>query len=147
MNAKTVCSVMLFSYNALEKRCKAIDKAIYSTALHSARKNTLEVCMEIERLTNEKIAYINTKIAVEKALATLNRTYEIEHHHFKGESIEQIASTLNEKWVTIERRLSRQRARLYEVMQRYNSAEELFDIISGSEWLMSRYKRELRQKL
>ena len=145
MNAKLICSVMLFNYNALEKRCEWIDKTIFNTAVHSARKDTWEVCKRIEQLTQEKIAYINTKVVVDNALATLNRTYELEHHHFNGGSIEEIANALNEKWKTIEQRACRQREKLYQAIESSYTAEELLEMISGSAWLMHKYKEAVKR--
>ena len=146
MDGRVICRAMIYSYRELEQRCKRIDIIIYNTAIHSAFKNTMETYKEIERLTREKIAYINVKVIIDQALVLLKGKYEFEQHHIKGESVEQIATTLNVKWHTVETRLIRQRAKLYEnILKRY-SGEELLDIICDSGWLMSLYKRELRQK-
>ena len=143
---KAICSVMIYSYKGLEKRCDLIDKNIYNTAVRSAFRNTVEVYKEIEQLTREKIAYINVKVIIDQSLATLKCRYEITQHHIKGEGIEQIATTLNVKRKIIDKRLQRQRTKLYEAILNTYSAEELLNIIYDSDWLMNRYKSELKQQ-
>lgn len=144
MDGRIVCRVMLYSYAALVEKCEVIDKHIYNTAVRSAFKNTVETYKEIERLTSEKIAYINVKVIIDQAMGALKRAYELEQHHLKGKTIEQIATALNTKDKTVARRIDRQRAKLYEVMLNHHSAEDLLDIIYDSEWLMNKYKREIK---
>ena len=140
---KAVCRVMIYSYKELEDRCEAVDKAIYNTAIHSAFKNTIETYKDIERLTREKIAYINVKVIIDQAIATLKRKYELEQHHIKGITIEQIAITLNIKSHTIQRRVELQREKLYEAILNTHSGEKLLDVICDSQWLMNRYRKAI----
>ena len=145
MDDKVVCKVMLNSYRGLEYRCGQIDKAIYNTAIRSAFKNTMKTYKEIEQLTAEKIAYINAKVIIDKALSKLTKKYEIVQHHIQGASIGDIATALGETENTIERRAYRQREKLYDEILKEYSGEELLDIICDSAWLMNRYKREVNQ--
>lgn len=145
MDDKIVCKVMWYSYKGLEDRCELLDKDIRNTAIRSAFKNTMEVVGEIERLTAEKIAYINVKVIIDEALRSLNRRYEIVQHDIKGKTLEQITTELNAKKNTIDSRLTRQRVKLYEaILERY-SGEELLNIICDSPWLMNKYRKELKQ--
>ena len=138
-----VCEVMLYAYMQLEHRCEIIDKDIYRTAVHSAFKDTMGVVKDIERLTAEKIAYINVKVIIEKATARLKHSYELKQHHFNGLKIEQIATTLGGNIKTIACRIRRQREKLYKEILKEYSAEELLNIISDSQWLMRRYRSAL----
>ena len=147
MDGKAVCRVMLYSYQKLEGKCRVIDMHIKTKAIHSAFRNTMATYKEIEQLTSEKIAYINTKVIIDQALATLYRKYELEQHHLKGVSIEQLASEIKLAENTILSRAQRQRDALYEAILRIYTAEELLDIICDSEWLMSMYKRELKANI
>ena len=145
MDGRIVCRVMLNSYSKLEDKCRVIDMHIYNTAIHSAFKNTHDTLKEIERLSCEKVSYINTKVIIDQAMARLRRVYEIEQHHIKGISIKQIATTLGASENTIEHRAYRQREKLYaEILERY-SGEQLLDVICDSGWLMSMYKRAVKQ--
>ena len=144
MDSRIICSVMLYSYNGLESKCELIDKDLFNTAVRSAFRNTMEAVAEIEQLTAEKIACINTKVVIDQALSSLKRAYELEQHDIKGLTAEQIATALNEKEGTIKARISYQRIKLYEAIQDRYSGEELLNIICDSKWLMSRYRRELK---
>ena len=136
---------MINSYRELENKCKQADKAIYNTAVRSAFKNTMEAYKEIERLTREKIAYINTKVIVDQALATLKRGYELEQNIIKGVKIEQLAIALNVNEQAIKARIRYQKEKLCEAILNIYSGKELIDIICDSEWLMNRYKREIKK--
>lgn len=142
---KAICAVMLYSYPMLEDKCEMIDKDIYHTAIYSAFKNTMETYKEIEQLTNEKIAYINVKVIVEQGISNLGRSYEIVQHHLKGVRVLELTQRLGVAERTIRGRLARQRAKLYEEILKIYKAEDLLDIISSSQWLMYRYRRELKQ--
>ncbi len=118
---------------------------IYNTAIHSAFKNTTDTLKEIECLHFEKVAYINTKVIIDQAMAKLHRAYEIEQHHIKGMSIKQIATTLGVSEIAIECRAYRQREKLYAEILRQYSGEQLLDMICDSSWLMRMYKREVKK--
>lgn len=143
---KAICRVMIYSYRGLENRCDTIDKALYNTAVRSAFKDTWETYKEMERLTREKVAYINVKVVIDQALIALKRKYEIEQYHIHGVSREQLAERLNTNLNTIDKRLARERAKLYEAILNRYSGEELLSIICDSEWLMNSYKREANQE-
>jgi predicted DNA-binding protein YlxM (UPF0122 family) len=142
MDSRIICRVMLYAYIELEDRCEIVDKQLYNTAVRSAFNDTMETCKEMERLTGEKIAYINTKVIIDNALITLKSKYEIEQHHIKGKSVDDIAEQLNVPSTVVIGRLRRQRERLYKAILNVYSGRELLDIICVSEWLMNRYKRE-----
>lgn len=146
MNERAICEVMLYSYKDLEKKCRVIDMWIYNKAIYSAFSDTKEVLKDVEMLINEKIAYINTKVIIDKAIRNLNRSYELEQFHFKGWDSYKIADTINEKHGTIMSRLWRQREKLYDEILNLYSGEQLLDIICDSSWLMNRYKRALKDK-
>lgn len=145
MDGRVVCRVMIFSYRELEHRCELIDKAIYNTAVRSAFKNTMESYKEVERLIQEKIAYINVKVIIDQALHKVGKVYEIEQHHIAGVSVEKLAEQLKSNTNTIEHRLCRKREKLYRHILNVYSGEQLLDIICSSHWLMNRYKRELNR--
>lgn len=147
MDGRAICRVMLNSYSALEDKCRVIDKHIYITAVHSAFRNTMDTCRDIEQMTKEKIAYINTKVIIDQALEKLNNKYELVQHVIKGIKEEQLATTLNTSKYMIRWKVAYQRDKLYEAMLRAYSAEELLDIIYDSEWLMKKYKREAELSL
>lgn len=142
---KAICRVMLYSYPMLEHKCEEIDKDIYNTAIRSAFKNTMATYKDIERLTNEKIAYINVKVIIEHGISLLTSNYEIKQHHLKGVSLTDLAQALGASEIAVRDRIRRQRARLYERVLSVYKTEELLDILCNSNWLMSRYKRELKQ--
>lgn len=145
MDGRVICRVMIYAYRELESRCAGIDKVIYNTAIHSAFKNTMETYNEIERLTREKIAYINVKVIIDQALASTKNKYELMLHHIDGVSIVDIAEQLGASDTAIDRRVLRQRAKLYDTILNIYSGEELLDIIGDSGWLMHRYKQELKR--
>ena len=144
MEAKLVCKVMLFSYRELEKRCDLIDRAIYTTAIRSAFRDTWEAYKEIEQLTREKVAYINTKVVIDQALATVKKKYELEQYHINGISIEKLAEEFNVNRNIIEHRLCRQREKLYKAMLNIYSGGELLNIICDSGRLKDKYKQAVK---
>ena len=142
---KDICEVMLYAYNQLEHRCEGIDRDIKRTAVKSALRDTMETVNDIDRLIAEKIAYINVKVIIDKAMGSLKHSYELKQYHFNGAKIEQIATTLGETTNAINRRLQRQRAKLYEAMLKDHRAEELLNIIGDSQWLMRRYVKAVNK--
>ena len=145
MDDKVICRVMFYSYTMLEDKCECIDKDIYCMAVHSAFKNTMATYQAIERLTNEKIAYINVKVIIDKGIRNLKRNYELVQHHFNGVTIDELAQRLGTTVRAMTARVKRQREKLYEEILKEHKAEELIDILYQSYWLMHRYKRELKR--
>ena len=144
MNEKTVCEAILYAYKDLERMGEAVEEQAMRCAIGSRNRDIFECADELTRLTNEKIAYCNAKVIIDKAIKQMSRCDEIKAFHIQGLQCKDIAEQGNVTIDTVLKRLSRQRQRLYQIIIGSNKAEDLRQIIRDSKWLTGRHKAILK---
>lgn len=147
MNDKAICEVMLYAYKDLERMCDKIEEKTWRIALGSIKNNVYEVADRLMNLTNEKIAYCNTKVILDKALTQMKRCDELKAYHIQGLQCNDIAEQYNISVNLVCKRLGRQRERLYQIIISNNKAEDLRAIINNSRWLTGRYNAILEAQI
>lgn len=144
MDSRIICEVMLYAYKELEDKCKKIDYKVLRVALGSRSNDVFESADRIYKLTDEKIAYCNTKVILDEAFKQMKRCDEIKAFHIQGLQCKDIAEQYNINVNLVCKRLVRQREKLYQTIIENNKAEDLQAIISDSGWLAGRYNATLK---
>lgn len=139
MNEKVICEVMLYAYKDLEAHCKKIDEKALRVALASMNRDVHESADEIIRLTDEKIAYCNTKVIIDEALKGIGRHAELKAFYIDGVDYKDII----QREAITERgffhRLRKQKEKLYQYILDNHKGQDLLAMISDSKWLSGEY--------
>lgn len=145
MDQKIICKVMLYSYKYLIKKCEAVDEEIMKCGLVSFHTGIYSSFDKIVKLMNEKIAYCNIKVMVDKTLAEMKNKEAIEKYHILGISLKDLVNDFNSER-TMFRHLEKQREEFCKRLLAKNDEKKLVEIISDSKWLIYLYNEILKLK-
>lgn len=137
MDGQTICEVMLHAYKNLEERCRGVDYKVLTTSQRSMRADTTETFYKVTRLINEKIAYINTKVIIDKAVEKIGDSKALQDYYFKGRDVKSIARDYGLTAPKAVELIEKQKQSLIMAIIREYSPRRLWDIISDSRWMTS----------
>lgn len=135
MDGQTICEVMLHSYKDLEERCNGLEyktRRLCERSMHAGIHDTFTKAVS---LINEKIAYCNVKVIIDKAVGKIGDSKALQDYYFKGRDVKSIARDYGLTAPKAVELIEKQRQCVFKAILTAYSTEKLLDIISDSRWL------------